>query len=68
MAFRGQISPLLSATRSRQPLLGGKGGLRGFLERLSLRLSTGKLLRPDVSDDILRRPVEEERFRFPSPG
>lgn len=68
MAFRASVRPLLCAARGPEPLLGGEGGLRGFVERLKQRLSTGKFVRPDVQDDYLRKPVDEESFRFPSPG
>jgi hypothetical protein len=40
----------------------------GFFKDIKKRVTTGKLLRPDVADDILRLPVDEAKFRFPSPG
>lgn len=59
---------LLKAAKNGDTVLTGEGGLRGFMQRLRERLSTGKLLRPDVEDDVLRIPVSEAKFRFPSPG
>lgn len=49
------------------PLLSGEGGLRGLIQRITTRLSTGKILRPDVEDDVLRKPVSESQFRSPAP-
>lgn len=46
----------------------GSGESGGIVERLRNRFATGKILRPDVADDVLRQPVEESKFRFPSPG
>lgn len=40
----------------------------GLLQDIRKRVSTGKILRPDVEDDILRQPVETAKYRFPSPG
>mmetsp|Transcript_6165 Transcript_6165/g.13161 ORF Transcript_6165/g.13161 Transcript_6165/m.13161 type:complete len:138 (+) Transcript_6165:64-477(+) len=44
------------------------GGLRGWMERAKVILSTGKLLRQDVADDNLRVPVKDLKYRFPSPA
>lgn len=68
MAFRSSLRPLLNAAREGEPLFSSKGGLRGFMERLKERLSTGKFVRPDVEDDVLRKPVDVSHFRSPSPG
>ncbi|KAI0567072.1 NADH:ubiquinone oxidoreductase subunit B14.5a [Gracilaria domingensis] len=35
---------------------------------MQARVRTGKILRPDVEDDVLRKPVSESKFRYPSPG
>lgn len=40
----------------------------GLLQDIRKRVTTGKLLRPDVEDDILRQPVEKAKYRYPSPG
>lgn len=57
-------------TRARVLLDAAKNGSSapGILENVRKRVTTGKLLRPDVSDDILRQPVDQAKFRFPSPG
>lgn len=68
MALRTRGRILLNAAGKGESVLSGEGGLRGLMERIRERLSTGKLLRPDVEEDVLRRPVEESKFRFPSPG
>lgn len=43
-------------------------GVIGFLASLKERLATGKLLRPDVADDVLRLPMEQSKYRTPAPG
>lgn len=40
----------------------------GLLQDIRKRISTQKFLRPDVEDDILRQPVDQAKYRFPSPG
>lgn len=67
MALRSRARILLdSAAKADGPIF--EGGLRGFMGRFRERFTTGKLLRPDVEDDILRKPVSEAAFRYPSPG
>lgn len=44
-------------------VLHGEGGLRGLMQRVTERLSSGKLIRPDVADDMLRVPVEKSQYR-----
>lgn len=68
MALRARGRVLLDAANKGETVLIGEGGLRGFMHRVRERLATGKLLRPDVEDDVLRKPVGEAKFRFPSPG
>lgn len=69
MALRARSRTLLAkAAKEGEIVLSGEGGLRGFIERVRERLVTGKLLRPDVEEDVLRLPVEKSQFRFPSPG
>ena len=59
---------LLQSANKSEPILSGEGGLRGMMQRMRDRFGTGKLLRPDVEDDVLRKPVSESKFRYPSPG
>ena len=59
---------LAEAAKESESVLQGEGGFRGLMQRLRERFSTGKLLRPDVEEDVLRLPVEQSHFRFPSPG
>lgn len=68
MALRTRSRVLLEAAKKSEVVASGEGGLRGFMERVRERVATGKLLRPDVEDDILRMPVSESKFRYPSPG
>lgn len=68
MALRARGRVLLDAANKSESVLSGEGGLRGFMHRVQERITTGKLLRPDVEDDVLRKPVAESKFRFPSPG
>lgn len=68
MALRSRGNMLLKAAKDGETVLSGEGGLRGFMHRVRERLSTGKLLRPDVEEDVLRIPVSESNYRFPSPG
>lgn len=68
MALRARSHVLLQAASKPESVISGEGGFRGFLQRLGARLSTGKILRLDVADDILRKPVSESEFRYPSPG
>lgn len=68
MALRARGRVLLDAANKGETVLSGEGGLRGFMQRLRARVTTGKLLRPDVEEDVLRLPVTESKFRFPSPG
>lgn len=68
MALRTRARVLLDAANKSESVMSGEGGLRGFIQRVQERLSTGKLLRPDVEDDVLRMPVSESNYRFPSPG
>jgi len=68
MALRTRSRVLLDAAGKGESVMSGEGGLRGFVERVKERVTTGKLLRPDVEDDVLRKPVSESHFRFPSPG
>ncbi|CAN8070105.1 unnamed protein product [Agarophyton chilense] len=66
--LRSRATPLLAAAGKAESALSGEGGLRGFVQRMQARVRTGKILRPDVEDDVLRKPVSESNFRFPSPG
>lgn len=68
MAFRSRALVVLETAGKAESVISGEGGLRGFMHRVRERFSTGKLLRPDVEDDVLRKPVTESKFRFPSPG
>lgn len=68
MALRSRARIALDVASKTEGIISGEGGLRGFMQRLKARLTTGKLLRPDVEDDVLRMPVSESHFRFPSPG
>lgn len=47
---------------------GGSAPAGGLLQDIRKRISTQKFLRPDVEDDILRQPVDQAKYRFPSPG
>lgn len=68
MALRARSRMLLDAANKSETIISGEGGLRGFVQRVRERFTTGKLLRPDVADDVLRKPVSESKFRYPSPG
>ncbi|PXF47489.1 hypothetical protein BWQ96_02633 [Gracilariopsis chorda] len=68
MALRSRTAVLLNAANKSESVMSAEGGLRAFVQRLRERLSTGKILRPDVQDDVLRQPVSESKFRYPSPG
>lgn len=61
MALRGTAVARAAATRP-------PSGVIGFLASLKERLATGKLLRPDVADDVLRLPMEQSKYRTPAPG
>jgi hypothetical protein len=61
MAFRATASVLRAAKKE-------SVAPPSFLQSLRKRVTTGKLLRPDVEDDILRQPVDKSLYRFPSPG
>jgi len=61
MALRA--STMACAAASKPPT-----GLIGVLASLKERLATGKLLRPDVADDVLRLPMEQSKYRTPAPG
>jgi hypothetical protein len=63
MALRTTARTLLAAA--------GKDGAApaaGLLQDIRKRVTTGKLLRPDVADDVLRQPVDEAKYRSPAPG
>jgi hypothetical protein len=66
MALRARARVLLAAAGRDQGPNPEKAS--GFFENVRKRVTTGKLLRPDVVDDTLRLPVDEANFRFPSPG
>lgn len=68
MALRSRARALYDVAGKSETVISGEGGLRGFMQRVRQRLQTGKILRPDVADDVLRKPVEESKYRFPSPG
>lgn len=61
MALRSSFRLLSSAGTKSVPPPGVASSIRE-------RLATGKLLRPDVADDILRKPVDEAKYRSPAPG
>lgn len=61
MALRGTAA--VRAAAARPP-----SGVIGFLASLKERLASGKLLRPDVADDVLRLPMEQSKYRTPAPG
>lgn len=68
MALRTRAKIVLDTASKSESVISGEGGLRGLMHRVRERFATGKLLRPDVEDDPLRKPVSESGFRFPSPG
>lgn len=68
MALRSRAKVFLDTASKQESVISGEGGLRGFMQRVRERFITGKILRPDVEDDPLRKPVSESGFRFPSPG
>lgn len=68
MALRSRALVTLQSAAKSESVISGEGGLRGFMQRVRERLSTGKLLRPDLEEDVLRLPVAESKYRHPSPG
>lgn len=68
MALRSVSRVLRDTAGKSESVLSGEGGLRGLMQRLGERLSSGKLLRADLEEDVLRLPVEKSQFRYPSPA
>lgn len=67
MALRS-TARVLSSSGKPGGFLVGEGGLRGLMQRVRERILTGKILRPDVEDDVLRLPVEQSGYRAAAPG
>lgn len=68
MALRSGTRVLRAAAGKPYSVLSGEGGLRGLAQRVRERLASGKIVRPDVEDDVLRLPVEQSQYRSPAPG